>query len=277
VAPNPIDTLAAELKTRIHDTSVVNWNSFIARISSQFAEPAIANEMWFVRQVAKCRLSYLIALDEMRRGAYFDAWCGFERLELDLRDILKNPVYNVEFFAVPQLTRTVERWQSIFPYRLFASPEMVIKAEDCSICSSPVDPWSDCGHEVGKLYEGQVCHRVVREMELLSISIVQDPVQKMAVLDPYSPNYDYLPLDFVLARLPHPFFEWRVDRTTASQPLSSLGLLADDEPCPCGSREVHGACCKGKQMIVLPHLEFWFGDFGDDARRDVEIVRHGDE
>lgn len=258
MAPDLVDALAAQLDTHLDDPSVAKWDTFITSLASAAVGSVDANKIWFVRQVAECRRSYLAALLEMRHGAYYHAWCRFERIELDLRDLLSNPVYDVDRFAIPDLARIVERWQSIFPYRLFASPEIIIKAEDCSICGAPVDPWSDCGHEVGKLYEGKVSHRVVRDMEFLSISIVQTPVQKILVLDPDSPNYDYQPIDFVLARLPKPFFEWQVNRTTASYPISNLGPLSDDEPCPCGSGKPYAGCCKGKPSIVLPHLEFWF-------------------
>lgn len=272
--PNLAEPFAAELETILRNTSVDAWSTYIATIRSQPTSSTYANEWWYLRQVAGCRRSYLLTLDAMRRGEYFEAWCSFESIELALRDLLNNPVYDAERFAVRELARTVARWQSIFPYRLFASPEIVIKAEDCSICGAPVDPWSDCGHEVGKLYDGDVCHRIVRDFELLSISVVEKPVQKFSVLHPENPAFDYSPLNFVLARLPHPFFEWRVERGTATHPTSVVGPLADDELCPCGSKGPYAACCKGKPSIVLQHLEFWFGDFGDDAAYEVEFFKN---
>jgi hypothetical protein len=50
----------------------------------------------------------------------------------------------------------------------------VVKKSECSICRS--DP-ADCDHINGEEYDGEMCHRIITEADLLEISLVGRPAQ----------------------------------------------------------------------------------------------------
>jgi hypothetical protein len=65
----------------------------------------------------------------------------------------------------------------LFPQQLFCSPGMVIKEARCSICSVE---YGECDHIAGKPYMGQICSRLIVDIDLEEISIVDKPANKQA-------------------------------------------------------------------------------------------------
>lgn len=56
----------------------------------------------------------------------------------------------------------------------------VVRAAECSICG--LDP-DDCEHIVGRRYYDETCHRVVRDLDLLEVSLVGRPTQPDARIE----------------------------------------------------------------------------------------------
>ncbi len=56
--------------------------------------------------------------------------------------------------------------------RVGMSPAILIKQSHCSICEQDPD---DCEHITGRKYDGQACHRVITEAEVLEVSLVGRP------------------------------------------------------------------------------------------------------
>ena len=57
--------------------------------------------------------------------------------------------------------------------RLGLSPGFVVRSAECSICGR--DPW-ECNHITGRMYDGQLCVRVVTEIEeIMEVSLVPPP------------------------------------------------------------------------------------------------------
>lgn len=60
--------------------------------------------------------------------------------------------------------------QSIyFPSQTFMSAGIVIKEATCSICSSD---YENCSHILGKIYDGELCSRIVKKGELKEVSVL---------------------------------------------------------------------------------------------------------
>src|SRR4051812_6647847 len=92
-----------------------------------------------------------------------------------------------EEFRLSSIKKWSEQWQSLFPYKVFLSPEMVFRAE-CSICGCTIQPRRPCGHIVGEIYKGEPCLRVIKSIDqVLGIALVTNPVQKYSVVFMHDP------------------------------------------------------------------------------------------
>ncbi len=155
--------------------------------------------------------------------------------------------------------------QSLYPYRLFISPEILELEKCCSICKKPISIRNPCGHRVGEIYDGEYCHRDVTQCKFLSISMVDDPVQKYSVPFLVDPNtgekndhYNYSVVEYLVKRWPSPFHDWRVEWTTALHPKEKFGQLGSNDKCPCESGNKYKDCCLERKGILRPHCEFIF-------------------
>ena len=72
--------------------------------------------------------------------------------------------------------------QSLFPYKLFTSTEILIKEERCSICGATRNVFKPCGHQKGHVYNGKLCYNTVTRCDIVGLSLVTNPVKKYAVV-----------------------------------------------------------------------------------------------
>lgn len=59
----------------------------------------------------------------------------------------------------------------------------VVRAAECSVCG--IDP-EDCAHVAGREYEGELCYRIIKEVDLLEVSLVERPEQPDARIESIS-------------------------------------------------------------------------------------------
>lgn len=65
----------------------------------------------------------------------------------------------------------------LFPPQTFFSPGITIKYSECSICGME---YGECEHVVGRAYMGEMCVRIIKDVELGEVSLVEDPANKRA-------------------------------------------------------------------------------------------------
>ncbi len=89
----------------------------------------LANKAWFVLNTCQYRARFIEAFNEMKVGKFYDAWCNLEQVEIGVFNLLNNPFYKLKDFSLRDLREVVTNWQSLYPYAVFLSPEMIIKKE----------------------------------------------------------------------------------------------------------------------------------------------------
>lgn len=237
-----------------------------------------ANRAWFASTVINAYRSFCDAFGHMRSGKFYDAWCLLERIEIALDNLERNSQLAGSDFKLEYLKQRVEAYQALFPYKLFFSPEMIIRRHECSICHADVTPWSDCTHEPGRVYMGQCCYRIAHDVEFLSISLVTNPVQKYSVIrsvaDEKGNEYDphnYSPVAFVVSRLTSPFDGWSAQWTQAYHPHALFPGVTDGDPCPCGSGLTYSNCCRKRPGVIRPHLHVEFDNPPPDDLPNIEL------
>lgn len=227
---------------------------------------------WQAETVADIQERFVRTFQLLQTGSFYDAWCQLEQCEIAIKSLCRHYVApGGDLHRIRYIEAMVGRWQGLFPYRIFASPEYVKKRVTCSICGATVTPRSNCGHRKHGVYNGQLCHHRVEEMDFLSISMVQNPVQKYSVLFPKGEDgserdqYDYSLAKFAADRLLSPWTPWRVEKTTRSLSRHKLAHVPGDANCPCGSGNPFGSCCADKGTVTVPHFQFAFlGPARDD-------------
>ena len=233
--------------------------------SQRRGDEDLSNACWFLKTVCKVRGRFIAAIESIRREQYYEAWCELERVEIDLGTLLRNPIFDPCEFEVSELLDLVQEWQKIYPYKLFMSPEMLHKLVRCSICSKEINPWSECNHVPGIVYNGTVCVHIVAELEFLSISIVEDPVQKYSVMHRRRDEngrdvdiYSYETVRFVVDRISCPFDGFRVVWTKAIHPHRLFPNAVPGGPCPCESGRKYSDCCLERHGVLRPHMHIDF-------------------
>ena len=73
--------------------------------------------------------------------------------------------------------------------RVGMSPGYIVREAECSICGK--DP-EDCRHIRGRVYDGQRCVRILKQLDLLEVSVVSRPAQPDARFTKQSVGRDEL-------------------------------------------------------------------------------------
>lgn len=235
-----------------------------------------ATRAWCLERTLEVQQGYLRAFALLKVERFYDAWCELERAEIRLHGLERHFQGSFAEFRIDFIQQHIGRWQEIFPYRLFFSPEMRIDEKRCSICKEVRRIRGGCGHRVGQVYGGEYCVLEVTKMEFLGSALVSSPVQKYSVpfvVDPKTgesaDHYDYRAVRYVVERLDRPFDGWVPEWQERRRPHSHYSDVGRDDPCPCertGLRYTE-CCLLNDDGVLYPHLEITFLALPDDDSR----------
>jgi hypothetical protein len=140
----------------------------------------LAKRIWCLEEAIKLQDKYISAFKLLKSNKYYDAWCLLEKVEhganrlagrLSHADMLN---FQISFIGMQTI-----RLQSVFPYKVFISPEYVRQRPRCGLCNAKITPKSRCQHEPGEIYGGELCVRNWDIVEVRAIALVTNPVQKL--------------------------------------------------------------------------------------------------
>ncbi|MBU1143218.1 MAG: SEC-C domain-containing protein [Firmicutes bacterium] len=157
-------------------------------------------------------------------------------------------------YGIEVILDTVHKIQKLYPYKWFTSREEIIKELKCSICGKIVNPMQPCGHIAGRVYCGELCLYEVCKLELIAIALVQDPLDKYAVIKPQGQEYNYAVLEHLMKGLSDPFEKWDYKEIKRLKPEFNDIKMKQD--CPCGSGKRFKRCCYPKESSWMPHIDF---------------------
>lgn len=219
---------------------------------------------WCWETVVRIQEKYLEAFSQMKESEFYQAWCALERTEIASGALSKHYYDAGDRFRTRSITVHVERFQSLYPYRMFLSPALVLKRCTCSICGSEISVRNPCGHRRGDIYDGEMCYRRVEEAEILELSLVPNPVQKYSVVfskgddGKSTDQYDYRLVEYVNRGLRSPFDEWDIEWTKIRHPHSLYEHYSHTDMCPCGSGSRYADCCVKEEGVLRPHARVMF-------------------
>lgn len=219
----------------------------------------IANELWVLATLTSAHLHLIDAWEHNLKDDFYLAWCALERAELDLLFVAKNMEWCDTPEMVGDLREHVSRWQSLYPYGVFMSPEFLVHERKCNICEAIRSPFKPCEHRKGKVYNGKLCVDIVTQVEIIGSALVTDPVQKYSVLQPADETAEafasrHSVIKYAVSLLQNPYHLKEVRKTTIKWPLSKFPGLTKTDPCPCESGKAFQVCCEDSKGVLRPHI-----------------------
>lgn len=228
-------------------------------------DEAAAKHIWCLEQILLAQQQYIASFELLRQADYYEAWCKLERIELTLRFLAPHFGDSKREFWLDFIRVHSRQWQELFPYRIFMSPEIIEHEKICSICRKVLSIRNPCGHRVGEIYGGQMCHRIVTRPEFIGTAFVESPVQKYSVpflVDPKTggveDQYNYKLVQYAALRLTSAFDGWSFERIQRRHPHSRFASVGRNDPCPCGSKDKYKRCCLPESGVLGEHVQFTF-------------------
>jgi hypothetical protein len=222
-----------------------------------------AKNMWIFQTIVEIHRSYRTAFKLLQNRSYYDGWCDLEKIEIIISSLKHHFAYNRIKFHLWHIEKSVANLQAIFPYRIFASSELLKKEKKCGICDKIVSIRNPCGHIVGEIYDGEMCCQIVTSCEVLSISLVEVPNNKYAVSflkDKESgeqiDHYNYKALDYLFNLIDSPYEPWDLKVSERIITQNHYGTVERNEICPCGSGMKFKKCCRKNIGNKYTHFEF---------------------
>lgn len=220
-----------------------------------------ANIAWAAKSILLIHRDFRSAYSLLQEKQYYEAWCLMEDIEIGVDNLSRNCPGALN--AVKYISLMVKQLQSLYPYKVFMSTEILIKERTCSICGQKRVIRRHCGHYPGYVYNGEMCKDIVKAAALEGISLVFDPEHKYAVAFPSDENgrkdqYNYMLLEEVVRFWKDPFMTWHYTTKHIHKSPDEFPGLTDEATCPCGSGKKYGECCKNDSEGVK-HVVYTFG------------------
>lgn len=258
-------TVPDDWETR-HYTEVKSALQSLKKDAVAGGDQHLAKEIWCYERVAEVQERFISAFKQCKSSDFYGAWCTFERVELAAKWLLKHYEPNEsDEFSVLYIEAHTKRFQELYPYAAFMSPEFVGQKTSCSTCGKPISLRAHCGHEVGEIYDGEMCARIVDDFQVSGIALVKNPVQKYSVpfsTDPVTnatvDQYNYSLVKYVVRGLESPFHTWTYKKTKKRHPHERYKTVGRNEPCPCDSGLKYKKCCLPTEGVLRPHFQILF-------------------
>jgi hypothetical protein len=248
------------LKRKYKIVNVEDWHTLIEcekKELTQFNNDDVLLHIWMCLEVISAVGNYHEAFQLMKDRQYNKGWDKLARAEINISNIIYNIQNYRDYLVVPFLKQYVRKYQSIYPYKMFSSMVSVIKESECSICHKNMDPFSGCKHIKGKVYSGELCYEIVKDMDLLGFDMVTDPSMRecVAFLDIENP-LKYQLLEYLIPRLKNEYSIWDYEILEKYEPHNKYNIQRN-ERCPCNSGKKYKNCCMSNPKgIKYDHYEF---------------------
>ena len=222
-----------------------------------------AKQIWIFQTIIEIHKLYTKAYDFLKNKEYYKGWCELERIEITLSSLKRHFTYDKSQFYLWHIEKTTKDLQVIFPYRLFGSSELLKKKKKCSVCDKEISIRKPCGHIVGEIYNGEMCYRIVTEVEVLGMSLVENPGNKFSVMfiqdektGEQIDQYNYSTIDYLFKHIDSPYEHWELEVSQRTVKKEDYGNIGRNDLCSCQSGKKFKKCCGLNIGKKYPHYEF---------------------
>ena len=168
-------------------------------------------------------------------------------------------------YEVPQIVELLVNYENLYPFKVFASTEMVYSESKCSICGKSVQSF-DCPHIKCNLYWGEVATEIISKIEeFQAVAMVSHPLDKRCVMeltdDTRTNEEKFQMLDEFLQKCIPPLQLFSIEVQKNRSPRKDIKIVGRNEKCTCGSGKKFKNCC-GQELFYehyhhIIHLGEW--------------------
>ena len=219
-----------------------------------------AKAAWCLETVGHIQDNFISTFLQIKAGEFRRAWDLLEQCENAITSLDRHFVENQSEFGIEHVRVHTRQWQELYHLKLGFSPGFLFEEVCCSVCQSKRTLRSDCGHEKGEIYDGEICADVVTKAQILHISIVDSPARKSSVIWPEDETLpQFIMLKQLADELWSPWDAWRYHKEIRRRHHPAFKNLGRNDRCPCGSDLKYKHCCLKKDAVPdFPHLQFAF-------------------
>ena len=217
-----------------------------------------AKAVWCLETVGRIQDHFVSAFGHIKSEECEEAWPLLERCETEIGFLDSHFHEEPGEFGVEHARVYAKRFQSLYLLKWGISPAFLYKDVHCSICDAKITLRRRCEHSVGEIYNGEMCAMEVKNLDMLHIALVDNPVQKYSIIFPHGNDDDRLALVKYVGRiLDSPWHGWSYHKEVRREYHPVFKNVGRNDSCPCGSDLKYKRCCLGKEA-QFPHFEFSF-------------------
>jgi len=217
------------------------------------------NDCFIFKTFALLLRSYAKYWSQVCDSLYPESWDTLQDVLDSLRLIKRFSCFDKSaiFKFIEKQTQSLEL---LYPYKVFASVEIVVGRIDCSICGNNMHS-SECSHIKGELYRGKLAYGIVKEIKKsLSVSLVENPADKrckVSSIDGKPANFDVIKFlkESVSSKKVGPLQISHADERIRRIKLDDISDADKNELCPCGSGKKLKDCCIYKEFVEKKHID----------------------
>jgi hypothetical protein len=259
-----------EIISRLHRIAlgdpIDEFNDQLAQLKRKYVEAGEevqAKQLWIFETILDIHQTYRNAFQLIKSQSYYEGWCQLERVEIAISSLKRHFIFDKTEYALWHVEKSVTNLQVIFPYKMFASSELLKKKKKCSVCDKEVSIRNSCGHIVGEIYKGEMCHRIVTECEVLGIALVENPGNKFSVMfikddktGEQVDHYNYSVVNYLFELIDSPYEYWNLEISQKVRTEEIYKNVRRNDLCLCNSKKKFKNCCGNKIGERYPHYEF---------------------
>lgn len=215
------------------------------------------NQIYVIRQFLLMLRDYSVFWDEVVNHKFATSWNTLQDIQDGLR-VLKKYCGEYQKLGLNILENQIVTLEKLYPYKIFASSELVISDVKCSICGKSIDGL-ECPHISGELYDGEIAYGIVGKIEIINaVALVEHPLDKRCVIQIENTKTNFSSVAYLAELMnEHDVSPWNIksiEETTRKKRIDEFGKIACEDDCPCGSGKHFKDCCLDVGYIVVPHL-----------------------
>lgn len=157
--------------------NITNYRKELSELKKDFVNRQLENEANLIYCIENSLLAVqyeLQMLVNIKEDKMSEAWGNLVNAQVIYGTVVRNYPFDFES-ETAYLERLANYEKLLFPNLFFQSAGGIIKKSHCSICNKK---YGTCEHLKGKLYNGELCCRIISEIELEEVSLVDNPANK---------------------------------------------------------------------------------------------------
>ena len=168
-----------------------------------------AKASWCLETIGRIQDYFVTIFLHIGSDEYQEAWGLLEKCDKAIRSLDKHFTESEDEFGIEHIRTHAQQLQELYELTWGLSPGFLHKEVRCSVCNTVLALRSGCEHEIGGIYDGEMCHGIVSELEFLHVALVDSPAQKYSVIWPdIEGSTRFATVKYVSEKLISPWHRW---------------------------------------------------------------------